>query len=889
MKKIIKIIFCLCLFLLFKNNALALTLEQVYENDVWIFRKGGNQPAFSGKFTNYYLDGKVAYCIEPGKHITTSNYEGIEGLSNLPFTEEINNKLQLIGYYGYDYPGHQTLKYKMATQALIWETVNNQVVEFWTKASGAGTFISVKNEKNEIMNLVNNHLTPNFDNYEIDALLNKEVIFTDNNNVLNNYEIINNNDAYIRDNKVYITPKNIGIIEIKLKRNTYTNNLTTLFIGDDAESQQMAYFGTLEDDYLTLKVNVKAGNIKLYKYDKETKSCNSNLYGARYNIYDENNNIIDTMIIGDNCSSTSNYFGYGKYYLKEEIPSNGYLLDNNTYTFEINNFNTKEITVYEDIIKGRIKINKLDQDTNSCQIVGDASLLNAKYEVYDSNNNLVDEIIIKDNCIGLSKYLPYGKYLVKEITPSTGYLLDNKSYNIEIKDNDSIIEIISLEKIIMTNYKIYKVLNNKSTGILEGEPNITFDFYLKSTNQLYISKTTDNNGLLEVNLPYGTYLVRQVNTTSGYAKSDDFEIAITKEEDITKIIADGENALRLKVIKVDSETNKPIRLSGFKFKIKNTDTNNYVCMTTNKVICEYITNEEGIMITPLPLSVGNYSLEETDTAGNYLLNKETINFSINDNSKYIKDEIYGNILEITFKNQVVKGNINIIKYGEVSYVENNTIKYKQELLDNIEFNLYALEDIILEDGTLKYTKDSLIKKVITNKGYATINNLYLGKYYLVETKTNEKYTLDDNKYCFELSKIDNQTKEVNINIELINYLKKGTFELLKIDSDTKEPLSNISFNIYDDNDEIIYTGVTNEEGIISVNLPYGKYTYKEIDTDSNYILDDDLYAFTIDKDLVTSVIENTRIEVPNTLSNENYLIDIIYILVGLLYEKKKYI
>lgn len=53
----------------------------------------------------------------------------------------------MIGHYGYDYPGHQTLRYRMAAQALIWETTGGQIVEFWTEASGWGDYINIDAEK----------------------------------------------------------------------------------------------------------------------------------------------------------------------------------------------------------------------------------------------------------------------------------------------------------------------------------------------------------------------------------------------------------------------------------------------------------------------------------------------------------------------------------------------------------------------------------------------------------------------------------------------------------------------------------------------------------------------------------------------------------------------
>ena len=42
-------------------------------------------------------------------------------------------KIQLYGYYGYNYPGHENLRYRAAAQSLIWEATGGQIIEFWTE------------------------------------------------------------------------------------------------------------------------------------------------------------------------------------------------------------------------------------------------------------------------------------------------------------------------------------------------------------------------------------------------------------------------------------------------------------------------------------------------------------------------------------------------------------------------------------------------------------------------------------------------------------------------------------------------------------------------------------------------------------------------------------
>ncbi|MBQ8206485.1 MAG: thioester domain-containing protein [Bacilli bacterium] len=99
-------------------------------------RRGGGKPYMSAQYSTYTMNGKVVYCIEPGVDITIHEYNGVDGLVNSPYDNATNKKIELIGHYGYDYPGHQTLRYRMATQALIWETTGGQILEFWTEQYG---------------------------------------------------------------------------------------------------------------------------------------------------------------------------------------------------------------------------------------------------------------------------------------------------------------------------------------------------------------------------------------------------------------------------------------------------------------------------------------------------------------------------------------------------------------------------------------------------------------------------------------------------------------------------------------------------------------------------------------------------------------------------------
>ena len=225
---------------------------------------------------------------------------------------------------------------------------------------------------------------------------------------------------------------------------------------------------------------------------------------------------------------------------------------------------------------------------------------------------------------------------------------------------------------------ILKVLENFEDKLI-GEANITFNIYEKTSNKLYQGVTTNLKGVLEVELPYGVYVVKQQNTTQGYELVDDFEIEINEESpDLIEMTI--ENKLKrynLKVIKTDLETGEKILKSGIKFRLKNLLTNEYLINPINKTDI-FETNEFGEVLFPFKLA-GTFSLEEVDQEiDGYLWNQEkiifsTLNIELNSHQVTFLDDL----ITINFCNQKVLGALKIVKLGEKMVVENNTYSYQK--------------------------------------------------------------------------------------------------------------------------------------------------------------------------------------------------------------------
>lgn len=193
------------------------------------------------------------------------------------------------------------------------------------------------------------------------------------------------------------------------------------------------------------------------------------------------------------------------------------------------------------INSGEIKILKLDEDTNSTVPQGEGQLIGAVYEVYTEDNQLVGNIVIDQNNMGSLKKLKYGKYKIKEKTSGIGYKIDPKEYTVEVNSKNKTIEVKLTNEVIKRKIRIQKYFAADDDKKLV-EKNITFQIFDKDGN-LFKEVTTNEYGIIELELPFGSYIVKQLNTTDGYAKVEDFIINVN--DDSNDIIEYFLNDLKL--------------------------------------------------------------------------------------------------------------------------------------------------------------------------------------------------------------------------------------------------------------------------------------------------------------------------------------------------------
>ena len=257
MKKLSLIILSVCIFVFSLGSVRAETISYKRLPNIY-FNLTVDGKAESNHVTAFILGNRLAYCIEPGKDITTKTYDTYKDWSKTNFSKETRDYIEKLGYYGYEYPGHQTDKYYIATQELIWKAVNRDTNIYWTTGeNGSGQIINIEKEKQDILDLVNSHdIKPSFIDEKIKGKVGETIEIEDTNKVLNNYEISEskNHKVEIKDNKLLITFNNEETDPEKLSLTKKKYDSKTLLVYVKDASQKLAALRLSSDETETIEI-----------------------------------------------------------------------------------------------------------------------------------------------------------------------------------------------------------------------------------------------------------------------------------------------------------------------------------------------------------------------------------------------------------------------------------------------------------------------------------------------------------------------------------------------------------------------------------------------------------------------------------------------------------
>ena len=572
----------------------------------------------------------------------------------------------------------------------------------------------------------------------------------------------------------------------------------------------------------------------------------------------------------------------GTGYTLEEVdtPTRYVVPEKQTAAIEWNKVTNKS---FDNVLKKfSVTVTKSDSEKGLPQ--GDTSLAGAVYGIY-KGNQLIDTYTTDANGSFTTKYYICGDdWTIREISPSEGYLINTESLHIGAEVKLYTVEynianpLDSYEDIIKGKIAIIKHCDDGSTKIETPEVGADFEVYLKSAGSYENAKETerdilvcDEHGFAETkDLPYGEYTVKQTKGWEGKELLAPFNVFVKENGEIYRfLINNAPYEALIEIVKKDAETGKIIPAAGIGFKVRNTDTGEYIVQHINYPtpvdIDTYYTDVTGKLMMPEKLSYGNYEIIEQCTAYGYVLDSAPIAFKV-DGSK--------TVVTVEKHNMPQKGIVNISKSGEVffSAVETDgvySLVFADKNLAGATYEITAAEDIITPDGTLRYAKDTVVDTVTTDEnGAAESKALYLGKYTIRETKAPYGMVLNSTPKTVELTYAGETVEVTETAAEFYNEHQKAALSLAKIlgkdetfNIGNNGEILSVQFGLYAAEDLFAADGsFVPKDGLLEIancdengnitfktDIPVGAKLYvREIATDSHYILSDEKYPVTFE-------------------------------------------
>lgn len=479
--------------------------------------------------------------------------------------------------------------------------------------------------------------------------------------------------------------------------------------------------------------------------------------------------------------------------------------------------------------KVKMTVWKKDSETGSTA-QGDATLEGAVYGVYSDAacTKLVKSYRTNTKGTFETDYYRCGVNMyLKEITPPEGYLKNDKVYTIT-KDGQQFTNEYNLaetqvdEDVVKGDVAIIKGMGNGKPGIVSPENSAQFQIYLASSGSYEKAKaterdilTTDLTGYAKSKkMPYGTYVVHQIVGAANTEKCPDFYVNVKENGKTYKYLLNNpEFNAYLKIVKKDSKTHLTVLKKGTTYQIYKVNEDGSETLVTQtysngnaiEVVDRFVTDETGEIITYEKLKAGTYRVYEIEGPEGYRVNRQPVMVEISSNSyktmvdKLGKEYLYA---ECEYYNDVTYGKFTISKTGP-------ELCKKDDEGDSADENTDGKANAGLENKN-------------GSEGEITGND------------NNKSNDIAVNPFDYKDTLLNGVVFELTAREDIMSQDKQGTV-LFKKDSVVAKITTGEKAEFTNDCNGIC-NFVLNDDGTMTLNVPLGEYTLKEVKTKYGYVL-----------------------------------------------------
>ena len=661
--------------------------------------------------------------------------------------------------------------------------------------------------------------------------------------------------------------------------------------------------------------------LKIVKQDDETKQPVL-LANTEFKVYDlDAKKYVEQVTTYPNTVVHKSYFtdenGYlilpeslkcGNYRIEEVSAPDGYTqntqyveikVDKNT-AYQMDSVSGDAIitVTYENHpVKGKLVIHKSGETFKSFKkdfVYEETSLEGAEFEIYAAEDiftpdHQVDEqgnrhvIYAKDTLVktvttdkngeAVIKDLPLGKYRVKETKTPAGFVLNPDSQEVSFIYKDQNTPEIE-EKLEFSNERqkvelsvekqdaeTGKALKGATFGLYNKEAISSGDKVIVKADTLLQEITSNEKGkaAFTLDLPLGRYYVKELQAPAGYVSSDEIlEFDATYQGQDVKTI-------KLKSVKKNQPTTVEVTKADITTGTELDGASMSVLDKDGNVIDSWTSVKDSPHVIKR-LQVGKTYILREELAPYGYLRATDVEFTISDTAE---------VQKVKMEDEVPVARLLVNKKGEfldsVSLLDNakgmieHLFNYVTGNLTDVTFNVYAAEAIRAADGVSAdyYAADELVASITTDgNGIAQMDNLPLGRYYIVEKETAHGYVLDNEPRYVDLTYRDQDTPLVTYSADWQNARQRVQVEVLKKEKDSDKVLSGAIFGLYaaDDivsskgkvllaKDTLIELKTTDEDGKIQfvADLPVdSRYYIKELAAPDGYVTDQEPQEFTFE-------------------------------------------